>query len=444
METGGPSSESRRRKRVGEDEGGGPDRISDVPDAVLGDIISLLPTKEGARTRILASRWRHLWRSAPLNLDCRGLVKRGDELAAVVSRILSSHTGPRRRFFVDTYNLSDLNATVDVWLRSTALKDLQELDLCYTRDYRMPTSPLSASIFCFSATLRVVTLRKCNFPDGIVQVLHFPLLKQLGFEFVCISESSLDRLIAGCPVLESLLIHHSYGFRCVRINSHSIRSIGVRAKRNNKINELQFEDLIIQNAPCLERLLNLDWNIDLHISILSAPKLMTFGYLYETSSGLVGSIIVQGLYIDILAKAVSTVKSLAVYMSTLSLDMIIELMRCFPCLEMLYVRGYSPAEQNVWGRKHQNLIGSRLKSVVVEYYKGYKSDIDFVTFFVLNARLLELMTIVVRTRVYGEEFLAKQRKKLQLEKRASGGAHSILQLMVSAVFGTSNMSVNWI
>ena len=44
----------------------------------------------------------------------------------------------------------------------------------------------------------------------------------------------------------------------------------------------------------------------------------------------------------------------------------------------------------------------------------------FVNFFALNARVLESMTLVVETN--NEEFLAKQRQKLQLDNRASSGA----------------------
>jgi hypothetical protein len=282
MEAGGPSSRRRRSVSPGNDEdGGGVDHISALPDAVLDEIITLLPTKDGGRTRILASRWRHLWRSAPLNLECRDL---GQLAVVLVSHILSSHQGPGRRFCITQGSIIYTSATtMDAWLRSAALDNLQELDVWYG-----PHRPLSASTLRFSNTLRVFTIGGCDLAYNTGQPLHFPMLKQLGIEHVSVSDHSLHSLIASCPILECLFIKYSVGFSSIRINSPSIKSVaisrcGTDGSGFHLVGQIHLHELIIENAPCLETLLDL-CNKCLHVSVVSAPKLETLGFLSEQLS----------------------------------------------------------------------------------------------------------------------------------------------------------------
>ncbi|CAO2144612.1 unnamed protein product [Urochloa humidicola] len=113
------------------------DHISRLPDGVLGDIVSLLPTKDGARTQALSSRWRHIWRSAPLNFALDTLKHKLSSCTAVVadakiSRILAAHPGPCRRFrtrFLYLYpDDSTAGTFLDGWLQSPALDGVQELE----------------------------------------------------------------------------------------------------------------------------------------------------------------------------------------------------------------------------------------------------------------------------------------------------------------------------
>ncbi|KAM0920856.1 hypothetical protein ACQ4PT_007230 [Festuca glaucescens] len=404
------------------------DHISRLPDHVLGEVISLLTIMEGSRTQILASRWRHLWRAAPLNLDFCGLPASNNMLpsrCALVSAIIAAHQGSGRRLCLPARHLQCRADAVDAWLRSHALDNLQELEFyfccakhCDPELVIEALLPPPASIFRFSSTLRAATISNCYLVDDMVETLRFPHLRKLALMCVKISEVSLHNIISGCPGLECLLLSTISSIRCHRINSTTLRSIGIRSSS---------EQLIIEDAPMLERLLYLEMNMQMQILVISAPKLETLGCIpekYTDSKIVFGSTVIQGLRIDNQATVVGTVKILAIYMLYFSLDMVIGLMRCFPCLEKLYMKG----EKNLWRRKHLNFLRSheiRLKTIVMRYCRGIWAQVNFASFFVLNARVLESIRLEVAPCNYDEGFFEEQHRMLQMEKRASRGKKNV-------------------
>ncbi|KAF7070677.1 hypothetical protein CFC21_076156 [Triticum aestivum] len=423
-------------------DGGGDGRdlhLSDLPDDVLRKIISVLPMKQRGRTQILAKRWLPLWRSLPLNIDCGEIARSNHgKLGDVLQRIISSHQGDCQRFCIRPLLATNMenDAAVDACLLSPALNKLKELEFYRRPWHNWQRLPAPTSIFRFSPTLCVAQFGHCTLTDDIVQGLHFPQLKKLGLDYVFLSEFSLSSMIAGSPSLEVLLIIRCSGARCLRINSFTLRSIEV----GNSSPDPSMEELIIESAPHLERLFHLDQNQDLHVSVLSAPKLESLGCCTNSTRLVFGSTdIHQGPRIAIgsLSTAPCRIKSLHLCMRTLCLDMVIELMRCFPCLEKLYIQCEKSGTKNLWRRKHRDLHRSfdiRLKKIVLDCYRAKKPDIDFVTFFVLNATVLESMTVLVKRN--DEEFLAKQRQKLLLESKASDGAEINFVLKVDANPGT--------
>jgi hypothetical protein len=64
----------------------------------------------------------------------------------------------------------------------------------------------------------------------------------------------------------------------------------------------------------------------------------------------------------------------------------------------------------------------RLKTLALTNYLGMKLQVKFITFFVLNANLLESVTLGIEARNNNEEFLAKQRVKLKIDNKVSRDA----------------------
>jgi hypothetical protein len=130
--------------------------------------------------------------------------------------------------------------------------------------------------------LRVASFGGCVFPDGNnASALHLPVLKQLSLLGVTISESSLHFLLAACPVLQSLMLNDIIGCSRIRIMSPTIRSIAIRMQ-NSWGEGPKSQQFIIQDAPCLERLLLFGRGrvrSEMVISVICAPKLYILGQL---------------------------------------------------------------------------------------------------------------------------------------------------------------------
>jgi hypothetical protein len=67
-------------------------------------------------------------------------------------------------------------------------------------------------------------------------------------------------------------------------------------------------------------------------------------------------------------------------------------------------------------------LDANLKMLQLTHYSGKAWEVNLIRFFLLNARLLESMKIVVSHVVTDEKWIASQHKKLRLDTRASQGA----------------------
>jgi hypothetical protein len=203
---------------------------------------------------------------------------------SIISCIFNAHLGPARRFCIPAHYLCTNIDNVVTWLQSPTLNGLQELEFHIPEvDFTLSLyPPPPASIFRFSSTLRIVSFGGCRLPDIMVNQLQFPNLQQLTLFDAIISEETLHAMLDSCPTLEILLMKYNEGFRCVRINSCSLKSIGVHTDSFRQGPTL--EELIIEDAPFLERLISFERYSRLHISVISAPKLETLGCIFENSN----------------------------------------------------------------------------------------------------------------------------------------------------------------
>lgn len=255
------------------------DLISRLPDQILHIIISHLPTISAVSTTLVSKRWRHLWHSVPLNLEIDDqLAKQNHKRIAAVSSILAAHPGPARSVSIDPFRTTcKVDTTLDSWFRSSTLSCVENLR--FDAGTVMRSFPLSA-LRC-APTLRIVSICTCYLPEIYANsMLLFPQLKRLLLYDVYICKATnIDRLFTRCIVLEALHLEGVHGFTQLNIQMPNLRTISVASYWKRNTTELiQLDTVQIMDASCLERLVICVHDVPLLIQVANAPKLMVLGF----------------------------------------------------------------------------------------------------------------------------------------------------------------------
>ncbi|CAL5010127.1 unnamed protein product [Urochloa decumbens] len=403
-----------QRLELKEEEGAGQPRldlISRLPDDILGEVITLLPAAEGARTQLLSRRWRPLWRSAPLNLEA--------ETFTAAAAILSGHRGgpPCRRFSLTCPSSEEGDTRlIDKVLRLPGLDGLPELELYYTPICRWDRPQLPAlPLLFFSPTLRVLSLC-CRHA-------------QMTLKGVFISESILHGLLSGCPVLRSLVLMDNAGRRHLRLRSPTLRILGVSDGYGDHGGNP--EEVVVEDAPLLERLITDGLMCGLLVRVVHAPKLKIVGYIGDGTDEYVHNSrawVFKKMELVSLPIAMRSVKILALDVSPDNLDAVIDFLTWFPCVEKLHVvlsHWKLKSERAKSAAHHVSLecLDEHLKMLELQSYRGSVSELSFIRFFLSNARVLESMKFLLSPGgKWGPKSITRERKKLRLSTRASPGA----------------------
>ncbi|XBH74589.1 hypothetical protein VPH35_101507 [Triticum aestivum] len=328
------------------------DFISNLPDKVLGTIVSLLPTKEGCHTQTACRRWRSVWRSAPLNLNVHIPEN-------TISHILSRHLGPVRSISITIKPLSYCyrhddagDARVDGWFCSRGRAYLQELRLVYNSNSN-GSDVLPPSVFRRAPMLRVARFGRCRLPP--YPAVDFPLLQQL----------------------------------IIRLDAYT--------------RFLKVQELIIDDAPCLVRLLPLNYG-PATIRVIQAPKLEVLGPLSKGISELhLGRTVFQKMIAISLRTTIHTVKVLALDHVRPHLHVVLDILKCFPCWGIMsgplpqISLLLDPLEKIKTGSNYASLanpvecLEHHPKKVALKFYQGNPLQVDFARFIIMNAKVLEIM-----------------------------------------------------
>lgn len=269
------------------------DRISELPDALLLKILSLLPTKHVVGTMVLSKRWQHLWMMVP-RLEYSDDMYRGRDkgrFLRFVHASLQLHEAPVLENL--GFKLGQKSGAIDVGVcvRPVANRCVRELNVEIDSSSCITPATIQRSLYTECRMIVTLKLNNVILLDASSSV-SFPSLKTLSLLSVMYpGDEFVKSLLSNCPVLEALDVEQSLDDN-VDVFTVIVPSLKSLVLYNEKDGDSDDEYGFVIDAPSLECLDIVDLSGDFCVIENNMPKLATasFNFFYFHPVEFLGSI----------------------------------------------------------------------------------------------------------------------------------------------------------
>lgn len=211
------------------------DRISELPDPLICQILSHLSTKETVSTSLLSARWRSLWLWVPsLDLSSENFPD-SHAFMSFGCRFLDANRGScihKVKLYIG-YNKVYGDSYLTSWIDALVKRKIQHLDVRYDSKPENCEMPLSlytcktlVYLKLFQASFRDAELSKLTIAGSV----SLPCLKTMHLELICYpNEATFEGLVSSCPVLEELTVVgcETVGATVFRVSSRSLTKLRI-------------------------------------------------------------------------------------------------------------------------------------------------------------------------------------------------------------------------
>uniref|UniRef100_A0A3Q7FZ33 F-box domain-containing protein n=1 Tax=Solanum lycopersicum TaxID=4081 RepID=A0A3Q7FZ33_SOLLC len=213
-----------------ESEETGIDWISELPDALIVQILSLLPIQDAFRTSVLSKRWQYPWTSIDnLIFDNRNtnwsnrenVINKFISFTDNVLPLLCCSNIKKFCLYFRFCLVASYSSKIDKWLEIVLKKKVEDLDL---EIWYYDQSPyVLPQVLCNNSSIVKFNCEFCRIPEECV--LNWTSLKSLTLTYLFLRDEHVEQIVTNCPQLELLKLCEFCGFHRLHITSPKCRSL---------------------------------------------------------------------------------------------------------------------------------------------------------------------------------------------------------------------------